>query len=68
MINTEDIVSRLVGSVAPTVYGHERVKKGLLLQLLGGVHKETAEGMRLRGDINICIVGDPSTSKSQSLK
>lgn len=48
--------------------GHEIVKKGLLLQLMGGVHKQTAEGMNLRGDINICIVGDPSTSKSQFLK
>jgi len=35
---------------------------------MGGVHKETKEGMHLRGDINICIVGDPSTSKSQFLK
>jgi DNA replication licensing factor MCM6 len=35
---------------------------------MGGVHKQTAEGMHLRGDINICIVGDPSTSKSQFLK
>jgi DNA replication licensing factor MCM6 len=50
------------------VYGHEIVKKGLLLQLLGGVSKITPEGMALRGDINICIVGDPSTSKSQFLK
>ena len=36
--------------------------------LFGGVHKTTGEGMRLRGDINICIVGDPSTAKSQFLK
>jgi DNA replication licensing factor MCM6 len=36
--------------------------------LLGGVHKRTAEGMKLRGDINVCIVGDPSTAKSQFLK
>lgn len=55
-------------SLAPTVYGHEIIKKGLLLQLMGGVHKVTPEGMSLRGDINICIVGDPSTSKSQFLK
>jgi DNA replication licensing factor MCM6 len=68
MINSDGIYERLVESIAPTVYGHEIVKKGLLLQLLGGVHKETPEGMRLRGDINICIVGDPSTSKSQFLK
>jgi DNA replicative helicase MCM subunit Mcm2 (Cdc46/Mcm family) len=68
MIDSDHIYSRLVASIAPTVYGHEIVKKGLLLQLMGGVHKETPEGMHLRGDINICIVGDPSTSKSQFLK
>ncbi|KIY73986.1 mis5 protein [Cylindrobasidium torrendii FP15055 ss-10] len=68
MINSDRIYSRLVESMAPTVFGHEIVKKGLLLQLMGGVHKETKEGMNLRGDINICIVGDPSTSKSQFLK
>ncbi len=68
MIESDHIYSRLVESIAPTVYGHEIVKKGLLLQLMGGVHKETGEGMNLRGDINICIVGDPSTSKSQFLK
>ncbi|KAG2013352.1 ATP dependent DNA helicase [Coprinopsis cinerea AmutBmut pab1-1] len=68
MINSDHIYSRLVQSIAPTVYGHEIVKKGLLLQLMGGVHKQTPEGMHLRGDINICIVGDPSTSKSQFLK
>ena len=68
MTQDPHIYSRLVGSIAPTVYGHEIVKKGLLLQLMGGVHKQTPEGMHLRGDINICIVGDPSTSKSQFLK
>ncbi|KAI0941350.1 hypothetical protein AcV7_002950 [Taiwanofungus camphoratus] len=68
MLESDHIYSRLVESIAPTVYGHEIVKKGLLLQLMGGVHKQTPEGMHLRGDINICIVGDPSTSKSQFLK
>lgn len=68
MVHSDHIYSRLVNSLAPTVYGHEIIKKGLLLQLMGGVHKNTPEGMSLRGDINICIVGDPSTSKSQFLK
>ncbi|KAG8906778.1 MCM DNA helicase complex subunit mcm6 [Tulasnella sp. 403] len=68
MATSDHIYSRLVESIAPTVFGHEIVKKGLLLQLMGGVHKQTEEGMNLRGDINICIVGDPSTSKSQFLK
>ncbi|PFH58808.1 hypothetical protein XA68_13176 [Ophiocordyceps unilateralis] len=68
MVWGDDMYSRLVRSMAPMVYGHDVVKKGILLQLLSGVHKTTAEGMQLRGDINICIVGDPSTSKSQFLK
>ena len=68
MVHSDHIYSRLVNSLAPMVYGHEIVKKGLLLQLMGGVSKATPEGMQLRGDINICIVGDPSTSKSQFLK
>ncbi|KAJ3338088.1 MCM DNA helicase complex subunit mcm6, partial [Kappamyces sp. JEL0680] len=62
------IYQKLASSVAPHIYGHEDVKKGILLQLLGGVHKSTHEGINLRGDINVCIVGDPSTAKSQFLK
>lgn len=68
MVHSDNIYSRLVSSLAPMVYGHEVVKKGLLLQLMSGLSKTTPEGMALRGDINICIVGDPSTSKSQFLK
>ncbi|KAK4494270.1 hypothetical protein PRZ48_014568 [Zasmidium cellare] len=68
MVQQPNIFMRLVDSLAPMVYGHTVVKKGLLLQLMGGVSKVTPEGMALRGDINICIVGDPSTSKSQFLK
>ncbi|KAF2248713.1 MCM-domain-containing protein [Trematosphaeria pertusa] len=68
MVQKPHIYMRLVDSIAPTVYGHQVIKKGLLLQLMSGVSKETPEGMALRGDINICIVGDPSTSKSQFLK
>ncbi|KAL1583410.1 hypothetical protein WHR41_07563 [Cladosporium halotolerans] len=68
MVQMPNIFMRLVDSIAPMIYGHTVVKKGLLLQLMGGVSKVTPEGMALRGDINICIVGDPSTSKSQFLK
>ncbi|KAI9321016.1 MCM2/3/5 family-domain-containing protein [Dichotomocladium elegans] len=66
--HNQQIYPKLVNSIAPNVFGHETVKKGILLQLMGGVHKVTPEGMNLRGDINLCIVGDPSTSKSQFLK
>ena len=68
MVHKPNIFMRLVDSIAPTVYGHQVIKKGLLLQLMSGVSKQTPEGMALRGDINICVVGDPSTSKSQFLK
>jgi DNA replication licensing factor MCM6 len=69
LVHSEYIYSRLIDSIAPMIYGHRQIKKGLLLQLIGGVGKSTEqENLQLRGDINICIVGDPSTSKSQFLK
>ncbi|OJJ81740.1 MCM DNA helicase complex subunit MCM6 [Aspergillus glaucus CBS 516.65] len=69
LVHSEYIYSRLIESIAPMIYGHTQIKKGLLLQLIGGVGKSTEqENMQLRGDLNICIVGDPSTSKSQFLK
>ena len=68
MKDMDDLLPKLARSIAPSVYGHNDVKKGVLLQLFGGCHKSTMEGIKLRGDINICIVGDPSTAKSQFLK
>jgi DNA replication licensing factor MCM6 len=62
------IYSDLVRSLCPTIHGHSDIKKGLLLMLMGGVHKTTPDQIKLRGEINICIVGDPSTAKSQFLK
>lgn len=63
-----NLYSRLVNSVAPSIYGHSEIKTGILLMLFGGVHKVTPEGIHLRGDINVCIVGDPGTAKSQFLR
>ncbi|KAK4360824.1 hypothetical protein RND71_019776 [Anisodus tanguticus] len=68
MRKTPDFFNKLVESVAPTVFGHPDIKRAILLMLLGGVHKFTHEGINLRGDINVCIVGDPSCAKSQFLK
>jgi DNA replication licensing factor MCM6 len=68
MKNEDDLYTKLARSIAPSVFGHMDVKKGVLLQLFGGIQKKTNEGIKLRGDINICIVGDPATAKSQFLK
>lgn len=68
MSQDKDLFDNLARSVFPSIFGHDDIKKGVLLQMFGGVPKVTEEGTNLRGDINICIVGDPSTAKSQFLK
>ncbi|KAG5440779.1 hypothetical protein PCK2_000215 [Pneumocystis canis] len=63
--NAYELLSK---SIAPEIYGHDDVKKTLLLLLVGGVTKETHDGMKIRGDINVCLMGDPGVAKSQLLK
>lgn len=66
---TNRLYAALARSLSPAVFGHEDIKRGILLMLFGGVHKSTPDaGMSLRGDINVCLIGDPSTAKSQFLK
>ncbi|KPI93535.1 PREDICTED: DNA replication licensing factor Mcm7 [Papilio xuthus] len=62
----EELYSRMAQSLAPEIYGHEDVKKALLLLLVGGVDKRP-NGMKIRGNINICLMGDPGVAKSQLL-
>ncbi|GLB34765.1 putative MCM family protein [Lyophyllum shimeji] len=62
------LYNKLAQSIAPEIYGHEDVKKALLLLLVGGVTKVTGDGMKIRGDLNICLMGDPGVAKSQLLK
>ena len=62
------IYERLASSIAPEIFGHENVKKALLLLMVGAATKEMKDGMRIRGDINICLMGDPGVAKSQLLR
>ncbi|KAI5804200.1 MCM2/3/5 family-domain-containing protein [Peziza echinospora] len=66
--NQGQLYDHLAKSIAPEIFGHDDVKKCLLLLLIGGVHKEMGDGMRIRGDINVCLMGDPGVAKSQLLK
>ena len=66
-IGEEDFYEKLAASIAPEIYGHEDVKKALLLLLVGGINRKP-NGMKIRGTINICLMGDPGVAKSQLLK
>jgi len=63
-----NVYEKFINSIAPTIYGHDRIKEALVLQLFGGVKKKQDDGVQRRGDIHILLVGDPGSGKSQLLK
>lgn len=63
-----DVYGNVVKSIAPSIWGNENIKRVVACQLFGGCRKELPDGMRLRGDINVLLLGDPGTAKSQLLK
>lgn len=63
-----EIYDKVARSVGGAIMGHENVKKAIACLLFGGTSKKLPDGMKLRGEINILLLGDPSTAKSQMLK
>lgn len=64
----ERIGERVFASIAPSIYGHEDIKRALALAIFGGEPKNPGEKHKVRGDINVLVCGDPGTAKSQFLK
>ncbi len=61
------IYQRLADSIVPSIYGYERIKEALLLQLLGGIHKKRKDGSVSRGDMHVLLVGDPGCIAGDSM-
>ncbi len=63
-----DIYDRLISSFAPHISGQDIIKEAILLLIVGSTQRILADGAKIRGDINIFLVGDPGTAKSEMLK
>jgi DNA replication licensing factor MCM2 len=66
--HSRGIEEKIVNSIAPSIYGYEFIKKALALAMFGGEAKDVGGKHRIRGDINVLLLGDPGTAKSQFLK
>ncbi len=63
-----NVIEILAKNLAPSIYGHDKIKEALVLQLAGGCRKIRPDGITTRGDIHMLLIGDPGAAKSQLLK
>lgn len=68
LADTPNIYEKVAASIAPSIFGSEDIKKAIACLLFGGSRKRMPDGLRRRGDINVLLLGDPGTAKSQLLK
>ena len=68
MLSEEELFKKMAHSICPEIFGMEQVKEALLLLMIGGETKEMKDGMKIRGQINFLLMGDPGVAKSQLLK
>ncbi|KAK2814024.1 minichromosome maintenance protein 5 [Emmonsiellopsis sp. PD_5] len=68
MSRRPDLYETFADCIAPSIYGNRDIKKAIACLLMGGSKKILPDGMKLRGDINVLLLGDPGTAKSQLLK
>jgi replicative DNA helicase Mcm len=68
LAKNDDIYNRLIESFAPHIRGHEIFKEAILLLIVGSTQRALSDGSKVRGDINVFLVGDPGTAKSEMLK
>ncbi|WFD23597.1 DNA helicase [Malassezia equina] len=68
MSKTPNLYDKFAASIAPSIFGSMDIKKAITCLLFGGSKRVLPDGMRLRGDINVLLLGDPGTAKSQLLK
>jgi len=66
--HTPDVYETIANSIAPSIYGASDIKKAVACLLFGGSRKRLPDGLFRRGDVNVLLVGDPGTAKSQLLK
>nr|WP_276278724.1 LAGLIDADG family homing endonuclease [Halomicroarcula sp. SYNS111] len=63
--NEPDLYDKMVGAIAPSIYGYEKEKLAMMIQLFSGVTKSLPDGSRIRGDLHMLLIGDPGTGKCQ---